>query len=115
MNSFLYRIIERHQISAIFSVPTAFRVIRRVDPDIKYGRQYSIRSLRTIFIAGEQFDAETKGWMERTFKVPILNHWWQTETGSSITATCLGFGQSLRPPSLTTGLPFVGYNSKSSN
>lgn len=115
MNSLFYRIIERHQVSAIFSVPTAFRVIRRVDPDIKYGRQYSIRSLRTIFIAGEQFDAETKNWMERTFKVPVLNHWWQTETGSSITATCLGFGQSLRPPRLTTGLPFVGYNSMRSN
>lgn len=97
-------------MSAIFSVPTAFRVIRRVDPDIKFGRKYSTKTLRTIFIAGELCDMETKRWMEETFKVPVLNHWWQTETGSAITATCLGYNQSLHPPQLTTGLPFVGYD-----
>lgn len=72
-------------MSAIFSVPTAFRVIRRVDPEIKFGRKYSTKSLRTIFIAGEHCDLETKMWMEKVFKVPVLNHWWQTETGSAIT------------------------------
>lgn len=97
-------------MTAIFSVPTAFRVIRRVDPDIKFGKKYSTKSLRTIFIAGEHCDMETKRWMEKTFKVPVLNHWWQTETGSAITATCLGFNQSVQPPSFTTGLPFVGYD-----
>lgn len=99
-------------MSALFSVPTAFRVIRRVDPEIKFGRKYSIKSLRTIFIAGEHCDLETKYWMEKTFKVPILNHWWQTETGSAITATCIGLNQNLHPPNLTTGLPYLGYDSK---
>lgn len=47
--------------------------------------------------------------MERTFNVPVLNHWWQTETGSAITATCVGFKQDLNPPKFTTGLPYVGY------
>lgn len=97
-------------MTAIFSVPTAFRVIRRVDPEIKFGKQFSTKSLRTIFIAGEHCDLETKRWMEKIFKVPVLNHWWQTETGSAITATCLGLNQNLDPPPFTTGLPFVGYD-----
>ncbi|KAG4065188.1 hypothetical protein HA402_007585 [Bradysia odoriphaga] len=105
-----FRIIEQHKVSALFSVPTAFRVIRRVDPEIKFGRKYSTKSLRTIFIAGEHCDLETKNWMEKTFKVPILNHWWQTETGSAITATCIGLNQNLHPPNLTTGLPYLGYD-----
>lgn len=103
------RIIEEHKVNAIFSVPTAFRVIRRVDPDIKFGKKYNTKSLRTIFIAGEHCDLETKLWMEKTFNVPVLNHWWQTETGSAITATCVGFKQDLNPPKFTTGLPYVGY------
>ncbi|XP_059621935.1 acyl-CoA synthetase short-chain family member 3, mitochondrial isoform X2 [Phlebotomus argentipes] len=104
-----FRIIEQHKVSAVFSVPTAFRVIRRVDPEIKCGSKFSLKSLRTIFIAGEHCDLETKLWMENVFKVPVLNHWWQTETGSAITATCLGFNHSLNPPKFTTGLPYVGY------
>lgn len=93
-------------------MPTAFRVIRRVDPEIKFGSKYSIETLRAIFIAGELCDMETKNWMEKIFKVPVLNHWWQTETGSAITATCIGLKQNLHPPSLTTGLPYLGYDSK---
>lgn len=105
-----FRIIHQHHVSAIFSVPTAFRVIRRVDPEIQFGRKYNLSSLRTIFIAGEHCDLETKFWMERVFNVPVLNHWWQTETGSAITATCVGLDQDLYPPNFTTGLPFCGYD-----
>lgn len=97
---------------SIFSVPTSFRVIRRADPDISYGRQYSMKSLRAIFIAGEHCDYETKNWIEKTFKVPVLNHWWQTETGSAVTATCLGYQQNLSPPTYSTGLPLMGYDSE---
>ncbi|XP_053967782.1 acyl-CoA synthetase short-chain family member 3, mitochondrial [Anastrepha obliqua] len=107
-----FRIIEQHRVNALFSVPTAFRVIRRADPEVKYGQKYSLKSLRSIFIAGEHCDMETKSWMERVFKVPILNHWWQTESGSPVTSTCIGFGHSLNPPKYTTGLPFIGYNVK---
>lgn len=78
-----FRIIEQHQVSAIFSVPTAFRVIRKVDPHARYGSKYSLSSLKRIFIAGEHCDLETKNWMENIFKVPVLNHWWQTETGKN--------------------------------
>ncbi|KAH8278566.1 hypothetical protein KR018_005243, partial [Drosophila ironensis] len=107
-----FRIIDQYKVRAIFSVPTSFRVIRRADPDISYGRQYSTKSLRAIFIAGEHCDYETKAWIEKTFKVPALNHWWQTETGSAVTATCLGFNQSLSPPTYSTGLPLMGYEIK---
>lgn len=68
--------------------------------------------MRTIFIAGEHCDLETKTWIERNFKVPVLNHWWQTESGSPITATCIGFNHNLNPPKFTTGLPCVGYDGK---
>ncbi|XP_030375998.1 acyl-CoA synthetase short-chain family member 3, mitochondrial isoform X2 [Scaptodrosophila lebanonensis] len=107
-----FRIIDQHKVCSIFSVPTSFRVIRRADPDISYGRQYSMKSLRAIFIAGEHCDFETKMWIQKTFKVPVLNHWWQTETGSAVTATCLGFNQNLDPPMYSTGLPLVGYDIK---
>jgi propionyl-CoA synthetase len=107
-----FRLIDQHKVTALFSVPTAFRVIRRVDPDIKHGKRYNLKSLRTIFIAGEHCDLETKYWIERTFKVPVLNNWWQTETGSAITATCIGLAQNLNPPKFTTGLPFCGYDGK---
>ncbi|KAH8386009.1 hypothetical protein KR200_012229, partial [Drosophila serrata] len=107
-----FRIIDQYKVRSIFSVPTSFRVIRRADPDISYGRQYSMKSLRAIFIAGEHCDYETKNWIEKTFKVPVLNHWWQTETGSAVTATCLGFQQNLSPPTYSTGLPLMGYDIK---
>lgn len=107
-----FRIIQQHRVSAIFSVPTAFRVIRRVDAEIKFGRKYDLSSLRAIFIAGEHCDMETKQWIEKVFKVPVLNQWWQTETGSAITATCMGVDQSLSPPKFTTGLPYYGYDGK---
>ncbi|XP_037925033.1 acyl-CoA synthetase short-chain family member 3, mitochondrial [Hermetia illucens] len=107
-----FRLIDQHKINVLFSVPTAFRVLRRADPDLKFGSKYSLKSLRTIFVAGEHCDLETKSWIEEKFKVPVLNHWWQTETGSAITATCLGLDQNLNPPKYTTGLPFVGYDIK---
>lgn len=110
-----FRIIEQHQVTSIFSVPTAFRVIRKVDPQIRYGRKHSLASLRAIFIAGEHCDLETKHWIENIFRVPVLNHWWQTETGSAIAATCLGNLQNLYVPNFTTGLPFVGYDIKIMN
>lgn len=105
-----FRLIDQHKVTALFSVPTSFRVLRRTDPDVKYGKKYSMKSLRTIFIAGEHCDSETKMWIEKTFRVPVLNNWWQTETGSAMTATCVGLAQNLNPPNFTTGLPFCGYD-----
>lgn len=97
-------------MNGLFSVPTAFRVIRREDPDVEYGRKYDIKSLRVITVAGEHCDYETKQWAERIFNVPILNQWWQTETGHVMTAHCIGFGHSMDPPKHSAGMPFPGYD-----
>ncbi|XP_033213389.1 acyl-CoA synthetase short-chain family member 3, mitochondrial [Belonocnema kinseyi] len=105
-----FRIIDQHKVNALFTVPTAFRIIRRADPEILFGRRYSTKSLKAIFVAGEHCDYETKAWAEKTFKVPILNHWWQTETGHAVTATCLGLGHTTNPPKYSTGMPFPGFN-----
>ncbi|XP_012269710.2 acyl-CoA synthetase short-chain family member 3, mitochondrial [Athalia rosae] len=105
-----FRIIEQHKVNALFTVPTAFRVLRRVDPEVSLGKKYSTKSLRTIFIAGEPCDHETKAWAENVFKIPILNHWWQTETGHAVTASCMGLGHSTNPPPYAAGMPFAGYH-----
>jgi len=105
-----FRVIQEHKVNAIFTAPTALRVIRRVDPLLTIGKNYSTHSLRYVFVAGEHCDHETKSWAERMFKVPILNHWWQTETGHAITATCVGMSHSVKPPNYSTGLPLPGYD-----
>lgn len=66
-------------------------------------------SLQQIFVAGEHCDYEVKSWAERVFKVPILNHWWQTEIGHPITCTSIGYGMSLNPPKYCVGLPVPGF------
>lgn len=105
-----FRVIQNHQVNAIFTAPTALRVVRREDPEALKGRKYSTKSLRHIFIAGEHCDHETKAWAAKVFNVPILNHWWQTETGHSITATCIGLNHSIDPPKFTAGMPFPGFD-----
>ncbi|XP_012277149.1 acyl-CoA synthetase short-chain family member 3, mitochondrial [Orussus abietinus] len=104
-----FRIISQHKVNALFTVPTAFRVIRRADPEGLLRKKYSTKSLKAIFVAGEHCDYGTKAWAENTFQVPILNHWWQTETGHAITATCVGLGHSTNPPKYSTGMPVPGY------
>lgn len=110
-----FRVINDHKVNALFTVPTVFRVIRREDPESKLSRNYSTTSLKRIFIAGEHCDYETKKWAQKAFKVPLINHWWQTETGHSITATCVGLGHSLNPPNFSAGMPFPGYDGKIEN
>ncbi|KPJ11786.1 Acyl-CoA synthetase short-chain family member 3, mitochondrial [Papilio machaon] len=104
-----FRIIEQHRVNALFTIPTAFRVLKRVDPNAKYSRRYCSKTLKTIFIAGEHCDQDTRMWAERVLNVPVLNHWWQTETGSPITAACLGYGVQCVPPH-SAGYPVPGYD-----
>ncbi|KAI5699536.1 hypothetical protein M8J75_004398 [Diaphorina citri] len=105
-----YRVIHNHKVNGLFTAPTALRVIRREDKDSTLGAQYSTDSLRYLFVAGEHCDHETKNWAEKSFNVTMLNHWWQTETGHSITAHCLGYQHDTVPPKYSTGLPFPGYD-----
>ena len=85
-----WRVIAEHQVSALFTAPTAFRAIKREDPDGKLMRKYDLSKFRTLFLAGERADPPTVEWAEQQLKVPVIDHWWQTETGWPITANCRG-------------------------
>ncbi|XP_041110238.1 acyl-CoA synthetase short-chain family member 3, mitochondrial-like isoform X1 [Polyodon spathula] len=105
-----FRLISEHGVAAMFTAPTAIRAIRQHDPQAALGRQHPLTRMRTLFVAGERCDADTLGWAKKTFKVPVLDHWWQTESGSPITASCIGLGNSLTPPAGQAGKPVPGYN-----
>ncbi|MGK0438681.1 MAG: propionyl-CoA synthetase [Paracoccaceae bacterium] len=85
-----WRVIEQYSVNAIFSAPTAFRAIRREDPNAELLSKYDISSLRTVFAAGERLDPATQDWMSDKLSVPIIDNWWQTETGWPIAANLMG-------------------------
>nr|XP_020659659.1 acyl-CoA synthetase short-chain family member 3, mitochondrial-like isoform X2 [Pogona vitticeps] len=105
-----FRVLAEHGVVALFTAPTAIRAIRQQDPEAALGKQYSLTRFRTLFVAGERCDVDTLEWCKKIFKVPVLDHWWQTETGSSITASCIGLGNSLTPSPGQTGKRVPGYN-----
>ena len=85
-----WRVISEHRIAALFTAPTAFRAIKREDPNGELIRKYDLSHFRTLFLAGERADPDTVQWAERQLKVPVIDHWWQTETGWAIAANCIG-------------------------
>ncbi|MCH2172134.1 propionyl-CoA synthetase [Myxococcota bacterium] len=85
-----WRVIESHQVNTLFTAPTALRSIKREDPKGERIRQHDLSSLRALFLAGERADPDTVEWAERSLSVPVIDHWWQTETGWPIAANCLG-------------------------
>jgi len=105
-----FRVISEHGCSSMFTAPTALRAIRQQDPDAAVGGKYPLTRLRSLFLAGERCDVETLDWTKKAFGVPVIDHWWQTETGSAITSSCIGLGNSLTPPAGTAGKPVPGYN-----
>ncbi|EMP36511.1 Acyl-CoA synthetase short-chain family member 3 [Chelonia mydas] len=105
-----FRVLAEHGVAGFFSAPTAIRAIRQQDPEADLGKQYCLTRFRTLFVAGERCDVETLEWSKKVFKVPVLDHWWQTETGSAITASCIGLGNSTTPPPGQAGKPVPGYN-----
>ena len=99
-----WRVIEQHGVSTLFTAPTALRAIRQQDPDGGLIGRHDLSGFRALFLAGERLDPETLGWAERKLGVPVVDHWWQTETGWPIAANCLGIerlpvkpGSSSRP------------------
>lgn len=88
-----WRVIEQHQVKVLFTAPTAFRAIKRDDPVGGLIKDYDISSLQTLFLAGERCDPATIKWAEAKLNVPVIDHWWQTETSWAITANCLGLEQ----------------------
>jgi propionyl-CoA synthetase len=85
-----WRVISEYKVKALFTAPTAFRAIRKEDPDGKLAKQYDLTSLTTIFAAGERLDPPTYEWLSNTYKVPVIDHWWQTETGWAISSNLWG-------------------------
>ncbi|XP_072201523.1 acyl-CoA synthetase short-chain family member 3, mitochondrial isoform X2 [Excalfactoria chinensis] len=105
-----FRVLAEHEVAAFFTSPTAIRAIRQQDPEAALGKQYSLKRFRMMFVAGEHCDVDTLEWSKKVFKVPVLDHWWQTESGSPITASCVGLGNSTTPPPGQAGKPVPGYN-----
>ncbi|MCX6688990.1 MAG: propionyl-CoA synthetase [Methanoregula sp.] len=104
-----WRVIAEHGVSILFCAPTAFRAIRREDPRGDYIRKYNISSLRMLFLAGERCDPDTLHWAEQQLHVPVIDHWWQTETGWAIGANCVGLELlPVKPGSCTKPAP--GYD-----
>jgi propionyl-CoA synthetase len=85
-----WRVIEQHKVRVFFTAPTAFRAIKREDPDGNLIRARDLSAFRALFLAGERADPPTVAWAEEVLKVPVIDHWWQTETGWPIGANCLG-------------------------
>src|SRR5215212_6249920 len=85
-----WRVIAEHGVSTLFTAPTAFRVIRQQDPEGEQIGRYDLSGFRALFLAGERCDPETLGWAEEKLGVPVIDNWWQTETGWPIAANCLG-------------------------
>lgn len=87
-----WRVIEEHRVVALFTAPTAFRAIRKEDPQAKHLAGRDLSHFRTLFLAGERADPDTLRWAEEVLKVPVIDHWWQTETGSCIVGNPVGLG-----------------------
>ncbi len=85
-----WRIVNEYSVAVLFTAPTAFRAIKKEDPKGMYMKKYDLSSLRTLFLAGERADPDTVKWAEQMLQVPVIDHWWQTETGWAIAANCQG-------------------------
>ena len=87
-----WRVISEHKVAAMFTAPTAFRAIKKEDPTGALIKNYDLRAFRTLFLAGERADPETIKWAEEKLRVPVIDHWWQTETGWAICGNPVGLG-----------------------
>jgi propionyl-CoA synthetase len=85
-----WRVAAEHKVAVMFTAPTAFRAIKQQDPEGELIGQYDLSGLRTLFLAGERCDPDTLHWAEDKLGIPVIDHWWQTETGWSIAANCMG-------------------------
>jgi propionyl-CoA synthetase len=87
-----WRVIAEHNCAAMFTAPTAFRAIKKEDPQGRFFAQYDLSKFRTLFLAGERADPDTIVWAEKLLNVPVIDHWWQTETGWAIAGNPMGLG-----------------------
>jgi propionyl-CoA synthetase len=85
-----WRVASQHRVASFFTAPTAFRAIKREDPAGSLMHDYDLSALRTLFLAGERTDPDTLAWAQEKLRVPVVDHWWQTETGWPVCANCVG-------------------------
>jgi propionyl-CoA synthetase len=88
-----WRVISEHNVRCLFTAPTAFRAIKREDPQAELMKEYDLSKFRALFLAGERLDPDTLRWAKDNLGVPVIDHWWQTETGWAIAGNCLGLHQ----------------------
>lgn len=105
-----WRIIEEYKVNSMFCAPTAFRAVRKEDAQGELAQKYDLSSLRWIFVAGEKLDSSTYYWLDDLLKVPVVDHWWQTETGWPVTAPMMGWEQPSQPRLGSTNKPIPGYD-----
>jgi propionyl-CoA synthetase len=104
-----WRVISEHDVSVLFTAPTAFRAIKRDDPGADYLEDHDLGGFRTLFLAGERCDPDTLHWAERTLDVPVIDHWWQTETGWPVACNPIGIeALPIKPGS--PSVPVPGYD-----
>ncbi|WP_300345310.1 acetate--CoA ligase [Nesterenkonia sp.] len=104
-----WRLVQDHQVTTLFTAPTALRAVRRADPQLSHLAGYDTSSLRWLFAAGERLDPETQRWIGDGLGVPVIDNWWQTETGWPIAANPVGI-QQLPVKEGSATLPMVGYD-----
>ncbi|KGJ15922.1 propionyl-CoA synthetase [Paracoccus sanguinis] len=102
------RIIQNHKVKTFFTAPTAIRAVKREDPECSFIKDYSLKSLKAVFLAGERADPDTVKWVEEHLAVPVIDHWWQTETGWAIAANPFGI-ETLPVKHGSPSVPMPGY------
>lgn len=105
-----WRIIDEYKVNSMFCAPTAFRAVRKEDAEGALAQQYDLSSLRWIFVAGEKLDSATYQWLHELLRVPVIDHWWQTETGWPVTAPMMGWDNPSAPRLGSTNKPIPGYD-----
>ncbi|KIC37591.1 propionate-CoA ligase PrpE [Leisingera sp. ANG-M7] len=103
-----WRVISEHKVKSFFTAPTAFRAVKREDPKGEYVKKYDLSCLQQVYLAGERADPDTITWAQEQLKVPVVDHWWQTETGWSIAANPLGI-EELPTKLGSPAVPMPGY------
>jgi propionyl-CoA synthetase len=104
-----WRVISEYHCATLFTAPTAFRAIKKEDPQGKLIAQYDLKQFRALFLAGERADPDTVVWAQNLLGVPVIDHWWQTETGWTIAGNPLGLGLLPAKPG-AAGVPMPGYD-----
>jgi len=108
-----WRVCEEYKVNALFSAPTAFRAIAKEDPDAALMENYDLSHLKRLYLAGERLDPATYHWLKDKLQIPVIDHWWQTETGWSIASTPFADGSSeelMLTKAGSSGFPVPGYN-----